>query len=97
MTPQDQQFLEGMIERLTGDTRTKFEAGKLEHGGHIWDIPPQRLARETMNEAIDLFTYIYTLEKNLGSLLEHVKRLETENTALKAIGLSVDEGIGWSE
>lgn len=76
MTPADEIYAGDMIDYLATKTYSKFEAGALEHGGHLWDIPIEKLAEEAENEAIDQFTYIYAMRKALKLLLAENKMLK---------------------
>lgn len=76
MTPEDKIYAGEMVDYLAIKTYGKFEQGKLEHGGHIWDIPVEKLAQEAENEAIDQFTYIYQMRKALKLLLAENRELK---------------------
>ena len=40
--------------------RTKYVRGQLEHGGNLFEKP---VLHEAIHEAVDLFTYLYVLER----------------------------------
>lgn len=78
MTPEDKIYAGEMVDYLAIKTYGKFEQGKLEHGGHLWDIPIEKLAEEAEKEAIDQFTYIYQMRKALRLLLAENKALKEQ-------------------
>ena len=43
----------------------KYMKGQKEHGGNLWEVPPQEILEEAINEAIDQIVYLLTLKQCL--------------------------------
>lgn len=48
-------------------TEPKYTKGAQEHGNNIWDMTPIQLIDCAIEEAIDQFTYLYTLRQKLDT------------------------------
>lgn len=68
MTDKDNMFMFEMLQFIGHETVTSFTGGRAEHGGHIWQIHPIDLAKESRKEHLDGYTYTYTLEKILTEM-----------------------------
>lgn len=54
-----------IIDAFANKVEPKYREGAKEHGGNIWDMSNMKLLDEAINEAIDQFTYLYTLRQKL--------------------------------
>lgn len=57
---------EQFVERM----QRKYEKGALEHGGNLWDMEPELLLDNAIDEAIDQVVYLITLQAHLKELAE---------------------------
>lgn len=65
MTPDQETHLANLKARFTQQLDRKYRQGQLQHGGNLWDMTPERLLDEAIQEAIDQYTYLMTLKENL--------------------------------
>lgn len=65
MDDRSEKLLTEMLSSLHSAVDEKFRKGKQEHGGFIGDIPTLKLIDAALDEAIDQYTYLYTLKQQL--------------------------------
>lgn len=58
-----QEHIEDIAETFEDWMAHKYEAGAKEHGGNLWEMRQDDLLDNAIDEAIDLFVYLYTLKK----------------------------------
>lgn len=66
--------IEGIVERVSADLRTKYAAGQKEHGGNLWEKPG--MIDYAIEEVLDLAVYLYTLRDDLRRLSNYVPATE---------------------
>jgi hypothetical protein len=59
-----------MQDRFLVQSRQKYEAGQIEHGGKMWEKPG--MLDHAKEEVIDLWHYLCTLEDQIASIKEGV-------------------------
>lgn len=66
MTPDREAHLQRMQEKFIALSRSKYEAGQIEHGGKMWE--KSGMIEHAKEEIIDLWHYITTLEEQITEL-----------------------------
>lgn len=69
MTPQRQEFLDGIIAEFGADAAEKFQRGQAEHGGNLWE---RAAFPEAYREAVDLVIYFGSLRRRLKEIRLHM-------------------------
>ena len=65
MTDDQENHLNRLANAFSVRVREKYEKGVLEHGGNLWDNPPEKILEFAMEEVEDLWVYLYTLKEQL--------------------------------
>lgn len=68
----------------------KFRLGDQEHEGDLSDVDEEKLNDYSMEEAIDLFVYLYTQSLKLKKREKYIKELEATIEALQGGPTSLD-------
>lgn len=67
MLDQDKEaHLKRMQDKFVAQSRFKYEAGQIEHGGKMWEKPG--MLDHAKEEVIDLWHYLCTLEEQIADL-----------------------------
>lgn len=66
MTPDREAHLQRMQDKFLAQSRQKYEAGQIEHGGLMWEKPG--MLEHAKEEVIDLWHYLCTLEEQIAQL-----------------------------
>lgn len=83
MTGTQHAHIDGIVERFSGEAKTKYEHGQREHGGNLYEKPG--MMRHLRQEVLDLVVYQDTMDEQLrgilalldeGSVYEARKRLQ---------------------
>lgn len=69
MTPDQIQHENSIIEEFVSDHMAKYEKGAIEHGGGLWQVPPDQLLAMGIEEVLDQASYLYTLKPQLRKLI----------------------------
>jgi len=75
MTPQQLDHCDDIADDFRGNLVKKYELGQLAHGGNLWEKRCLQSARE---EAIDLVTYLYCVDRDLASIRLIVAQIKGE-------------------
>mgnify|MGYP003293462120 CR=1 FL=1 len=70
MTPDREAHLKSMQDKFLQQSRAKYEAGQIEHGGLMWTKPG--MLDHAKEEVIDLWHYLCTLEQQIAELKDSV-------------------------
>jgi hypothetical protein len=65
MTREQEAHLDRIKAAFLEEVDAKYRAGVREHGGNLWDNPPEWLLDEAMKECIDQYTYLFSLKEKL--------------------------------
>lgn len=65
LTSDQEQHLWDIIDAFANAVEPKYKAGAGEHGGNLWDQTNLELIDNALLEAVDQFTYLYTLRQKL--------------------------------
>lgn len=65
MTPGQEAHLQSIKDEFSKRVDEKYRAGQQEHGGNLYDQTNLELLDQAIKEALDQFTYLITLRKNL--------------------------------
>lgn len=66
MTDEQMEHMKLIASEFTYLMSQKYEAGALEHGGNLWEMPEADLLSNAIDEAIDQVVYLLTLKHKLG-------------------------------
>lgn len=67
MTDDQENHLDDLKDDFLDLVDPKYRAGAAEHGGNIWDMPVEKLLESALEEVVDLFVYLRTLQQKLDS------------------------------
>lgn len=76
MTPDQIQHREQIILDYSNSYRAIYDAGAIEHGGLMTDLPVKKLAEEALNEFQDGYAYVHTLLHNADKVRIRLQQLK---------------------
>lgn len=65
ITLEQEDHLNELIDDFIELVEPKYTKGAQEHGGNLWDMPTDKLISSAMEEIIDMYVYLRTLQQIL--------------------------------
>jgi hypothetical protein len=65
MTPEQHRHVHKLMAKTSLLMEKKYTAGALEHGGNIWNLSPETLLDNAIDEAVDQVVYLLTQKQVL--------------------------------
>jgi hypothetical protein len=78
MEPEKEAHLKSMQDKFLAQSRQKYEAGQIEHGGRMWEKPG--MLANAKEEVIDLWHYLCTLEDQIANVHKKYDELSTDDS-----------------
>ena len=83
MTKEQQESMELALRVAAILGKTKYEAGQGEHGGNLWQKPPEEHFFNLLEEAIDSMFYAVAGLQGLGMSIEEIIDYRNDKTTLR--------------
>lgn len=68
MTPEQEKHLEDIKDSFAEEVTRKYTGGVKQHGGNLWEKGMEFQIEQAMQEAIDMYVYLYTLREDIRTI-----------------------------